>query len=69
VSGQLHLIPGERAPGTHWIGGWVGHRGGLDTNKKRRILSSHWESNSWTLIFQPKPVTVPTKLPQLFKSW
>jgi hypothetical protein len=27
-SGQLHvpkaLRPGERAPGTHWIGGWVG---------------------------------------------
>jgi hypothetical protein len=21
---------GERAPGTHWIGGWVGPRAGLD---------------------------------------
>jgi len=28
VSGQLHALaalpPGERAPSTHWIGGWVG---------------------------------------------
>jgi hypothetical protein len=22
--------PRERAPGSPWIGGWVGHRGGLD---------------------------------------
>jgi hypothetical protein len=30
VSGQLHapaaLLPRERSPGTHWIGGWVGSR-------------------------------------------
>jgi hypothetical protein len=34
VSGQLHapdaLPPGERATGTHWIGGWVGPRNDLD---------------------------------------
>jgi hypothetical protein len=34
VSGQLHapvaLPPGEKTPGTHWIEGWVGPRGGLD---------------------------------------
>jgi hypothetical protein len=24
-----HFTPGERAPGTHWIGGWVGLRAGL----------------------------------------
>jgi hypothetical protein len=33
VSGQLHapaaLLPGK-TPGTHWIGGWVGPRAGLD---------------------------------------
>jgi len=22
--------PRERAPGTHWIGGWVGHRAVID---------------------------------------
>jgi hypothetical protein len=25
-----HFASGERAPGTHWIGGWVGPRTGLD---------------------------------------
>jgi hypothetical protein len=25
---------GERAPGTHWIGGWVGPRAGLDDMEK-----------------------------------
>jgi hypothetical protein len=24
------FTPGERAPGTHWIGGWVGPTVGLD---------------------------------------
>jgi hypothetical protein len=27
------LPSGERAPGTHWIGGWVGPRFGLDAVK------------------------------------
>jgi hypothetical protein len=35
VSGQRHtpaaLCPGERTPGTHWIGDWVDPRAGLDT--------------------------------------
>jgi hypothetical protein len=26
----------EIAPGTHWIGGWMGHRAGLDTVKNRK---------------------------------
>jgi hypothetical protein len=30
--------PGERAPGTHWMGGWVGPRVGLDAAEKRKIL-------------------------------
>jgi hypothetical protein len=29
--------PRERASGTHWIGGWVGPRGGMDTVSKRKI--------------------------------
>jgi hypothetical protein len=24
------FTPGERSPGTHWIGGWVDPRAGLD---------------------------------------
>jgi hypothetical protein len=29
----------ERAPGTHWIRGWVGPRAGLDDVKKRKFLT------------------------------
>jgi hypothetical protein len=29
----------ERAPGTHWIGGWVGPRAGLDGVEKRKFLT------------------------------
>jgi hypothetical protein len=29
----------ERAPGTHWIGGWVGSRSGLDDVEKRQFLT------------------------------
>jgi hypothetical protein len=32
------FTPGERAPGTHWIGGWVGPRTGPDVVKVRKIL-------------------------------
>jgi hypothetical protein len=28
------FTPGERAPGTHWIGGWVDPRAGLDDMQK-----------------------------------
>jgi hypothetical protein len=42
VSGQRHapaaLYPGERTPGTHWIGHWVGPRAGLDAGTIRKIL-------------------------------
>jgi hypothetical protein len=43
VSGQFHdpatLPPGKRAHGTHWIGGWVGHKTGLDNMERRKILA------------------------------
>jgi hypothetical protein len=32
------LPPGERAPGTHCIGGWVGPRAGLDAEVRGKIL-------------------------------
>jgi hypothetical protein len=28
------FTPGERTPGTHWRGGWVGPRAGLDTEDR-----------------------------------
>jgi len=39
VNRQLHSPRStllEGAPGTHWIGGWVGPRAGLDAVTKRR---------------------------------
>jgi hypothetical protein len=33
------FTPEERAPGTHWIGGWVGPRAGLDDTEKRKFLT------------------------------
>jgi hypothetical protein len=32
------FTPGERAPGTHWIGDWVDPRAGLDDVEKRKFL-------------------------------
>jgi hypothetical protein len=34
------FTPGEIAPGTHWIGGWLGLRAGLDAVKKKKYLDS-----------------------------
>jgi hypothetical protein len=31
--------PVETAPGTHWIGGWVGPRAGLDDVENRKFLT------------------------------
>jgi hypothetical protein len=33
------FTPGERAPGTHWIAGWVDLRAGLDDLEKRKFLT------------------------------
>jgi hypothetical protein len=30
------FTPGERAPGTHWIGGWVDLRAGVDDVERER---------------------------------
>jgi hypothetical protein len=49
--------PGVRATGTHWIGGWVGLRAGLDDVENRNILPLP--------AFEPRPsssypVAIPT---------
>jgi hypothetical protein len=40
--GQPHapaaLYPRGKDPGTHWTGGWVGPRAGLDTEVREKIL-------------------------------
>jgi hypothetical protein len=49
VSGQHHapatLYPREGTPGTHYTGGWVGPRAGLDTEARGKILYPRRESN------------------------
>jgi hypothetical protein len=47
------FTPRERAPGTHWIGGWVGLRAILDAVVKRKISSPRRKSNPRTPIVQP----------------
>jgi hypothetical protein len=47
------FAPRERAPGTHWIGGWVGPRAVLDAVVKRKIPSPRQESNPRVLIAHP----------------
>jgi hypothetical protein len=33
------FTPGERAFGTHWVGGWVDPRAGLGNMEKRKFLT------------------------------
>jgi hypothetical protein len=47
------FISRERAPSTHWIGGWVGPRAVLDAVVKRKIPSPRLESNPITPIVHP----------------
>jgi hypothetical protein len=47
------FTPRERAPGTHWIGGWVDPRAFLDAVVKRKIPSPRRESNPRTPIVRP----------------
>jgi hypothetical protein len=34
-----HFTPEEEAPGTHWIGGWVDPRAGLNAVENRKFLT------------------------------
>jgi hypothetical protein len=57
VSGQRHapaaLTLGERTPGTHCTGGWVGPRAGLDTEDRGKILCLCRGSNLDLPVVQP----------------
>jgi hypothetical protein len=57
VSSQCYapaaLCPGERTPGTHCTGGWVGPRAGLDTEDRGKILCLCRESNPDRPVVQP----------------
>jgi hypothetical protein len=39
ASYPCRFTPGERTPGTHWIGGWMGPRDGLDNVENRKFLT------------------------------
>jgi hypothetical protein len=39
ASRPCRLTPGERFLGTHWIGGWVVPRAGLDDVEKKKLLT------------------------------
>jgi hypothetical protein len=43
--------PMERAPGTHWIGGWVGPIAGLDAVAKRKKIPA--PAGNRTQVVQP----------------
>jgi hypothetical protein len=49
VSGQRHaqttLYPWEKEHGTHFTGGWVDRRAGLDTEARGKILYPRRKSN------------------------
>jgi hypothetical protein len=48
VSGQLHApaaLLREKAPDTHWIGGSVGPRAGMDVMEERKVLIPCRKSN------------------------
>jgi hypothetical protein len=57
VSGQLHapgrFTPVEGAPGTHWIGGWVGPKTGLGDVEKRDISHTCRQVNPSSPAFSP----------------
>jgi hypothetical protein len=50
---NFHLQIFDTAPGTHWIGGWVGPRAILDVVVKRKIPSPCQELNPRTPTVQP----------------
>jgi hypothetical protein len=47
------FTPGERTPGTHCTGGWVGPRAGLNTEVSGKILCPRRGSNPDRPVYQP----------------
>jgi hypothetical protein len=47
------FTPGERTPGTHFRGGWMGPRAGLDTEDKGKILSLAGDRSPIARSFSP----------------
>jgi hypothetical protein len=62
------FTPRERAPGTYWIGDWLGPRAVLDAVVKRKIPSTRRESNPRTPIVQLVAQRCTAELPQLLMA-
>jgi hypothetical protein len=56
VSGQLHApaaLPPGKSPGTHFMGGWVDPRAGLDDMEKWKFFTLPGRKLALPLIVQP----------------
>jgi hypothetical protein len=49
------FTPGEITPLTHWIGGWLGLRAGLDIETRGKILCLYRGSNRGRPVSSQKP--------------
>jgi hypothetical protein len=58
ASRPSRFTPREMAPGTHWIGGWVGLRARLDVVVKRKIPSPFLNSNPRSSSPQPSAIAL-----------
>jgi hypothetical protein len=59
------FTPGERAPGAHWTGGWVGPRAGLDAMENRKSVA--FASNRTPTMQLDAIPTGPSGLHELWK--
>jgi hypothetical protein len=57
----VSLYPRENNSGTHWIGGWVGPRAGLDDVEKRKFLSLS--------ELELRPLGRPARSQSLYRLW
>jgi hypothetical protein len=53
-------LPPGKNPSTHYVGGWVGRRGGLDDIETKKYVASAGIRTS--VRPAPNPVTIPTTL-------
>jgi hypothetical protein len=55
------FTPGERATCTHWLGGWLGPRAGLDDMEKGTFLASNSDpSTIQPVVSRYTDSTIPT---------
>jgi hypothetical protein len=66
-SAARSFTPGESASGTHWIGGWVRLRAGLDDVEKRKFLILPGLALPTPRSLSPQPVDVSTALSRLHR--